>query len=342
MSPIKSPKRLNNLLAVPAAVAVLAFGLTACGDPGSSGTKDADSVTGKGCEPVAGDTLVALEDDQNLQASENILAAFNADAADPEALAAVDAVSAKLTTDELIELNKAVDVDRSTPAKAAAAFADETGFDKGLDKGSGSITVGHANYTESEIVANLYSIALKAAGYSAKLKDVGNRETYLPALEDNDFQVIPEYAASLAETLNPDPDADSATDPIADSDIDKTLDTLTPFAKKAGLKLGAPAEAASQNAYVVTSDFAKEHKVKTLSDFAEKCSGKASSLAGPPECPKRIYCELGLKETYEIQFGEFNSLDLGTATKKSVASGESTVGTVTTTDSALAEGVTVG
>lgn len=334
-----SPTKLTRIIGFPAAVAVLALGLTACGSPGSSGTKDADTVTGKGCEPIAGDTLVALEDDKNLQASENILAAFNAEAADPEALAAVNAVAANLTTEQLTELNKTVDVDRKTPAKAAKAFAEETKLAQGLDKASGDIVVGHANYTESQIVANLYGIALKAAGYSVDLKDVGNRETYLPALKDNDFQVIPEYAASLAETLNPDADADS--DPIADSDIDKTMETLTPFAKDAGLKLGEPAKAASQNAYVVTGAFAEEHDVTTLSDFAEKCSGKASTLAGPPECPTRPYCQLGLEETYGIQFGDFKTLDLGTATKKSVAGGESTVGTVTTTDSALADGVTV-
>ncbi|MGH8876272.1 MAG: glycine betaine ABC transporter substrate-binding protein [Stackebrandtia sp.] len=335
-----SPKKTKTIFALPA-VAGLAFGLMACGSPGSSGTEDAGKVSGKGCDPVAGDTLVALEDDKELQASENIVAAFNSDAADKEALAAVNAVAENLSTDDLIELNKSVDVDRESPAATAKAFAKEAKLTEGLSKGSGTLVVGHANYTESEIVANLYSIALDAAGFSTELKDVGNRETYLTSLKDNDFQLIPEYAASLTETLNPDPDADSAKDPIADSDIDKTLKTLKPFAKDAGLSLGDPAEASSQNAYVVTEAFAKKNKVKTLSDFAEKCSGKASSLAGPAECPDRVYCQLGLEQTYGIEFGKFNSLDIGTGSKQSVSTGESTVGTVVTTDSALAEGVKV-
>ena len=335
-----SPKRTKTLLALPA-VAGLAFGLVACGSPGSSGTEDSGKVSGKGCDPVAGETLVALEDDKNLQASENILAAFNTEAADSEAVAAVDAVADNLTTDDLIELNKSVDVDRESASATAKAYAKKTKLTDGLSKGSGTLVVGHANYTESEIVANLYSIALEGAGFSTELKDVGNRETYLTALKDGDFQVIPEYAASLTESLNPDPDADSAKDPIADSDIKATLKTLEPFAKKAGLSLGTPAEASSQNAYVVTEKFAKEHGVKTLSDFAKKCSGKASSLAGPPECPDRVYCQLGLDQKYGIEFGKFNALDIGTSSKQSVATGESTVGTVVTTDSALAEGVKV-
>ena len=333
-----SPKKVKILFAMPV-IAALAITLAACGKAGSSGTTPADEVKGKGCAPVAGDTLVALKDDKHLQASENIVAVFNAKAADKAAVAAVDAVAAKLTTKDLNNLAKAVDVDRKSPSEAATAFAKDKSLTSGLDKASGSLTVGHANFSESEIISNLYKITLEASGYTVKLKDVGNRETYLPSLKDNEFQVIPEYAASLTEALNPKASADS--DPIASSDVDKTMKTLAPLAKKAGLKPGKPAAAANSNAYVVTKKFAKEHKVSTLSDFAKKCSGKASVLAGPPECPKRLYCQVGLEQKYGIQFGKFNSLDIGTASKQSVATGESTVGTLTTTDSALADGVKV-
>lgn len=317
-------------------VGLLALGLAACGEAGSSGTTAPEDVTGEGCKPIAGDTLVALEDDQHLQASENIVAAFYTKTASPEAIAAVDAVAKKLTTEKLAELNKAVDIDRKTPAQAAEAFADSEKLTDGLDSGSGELVIGHANFSESEVLANLYQIALDAAGFDVELKDVGNREAYLPALESGDFDVMPEYAASLTETLNP--DAGAGSDPVASPEIDATMETLTPWAGDAGLTLGKPAEAVDSNAYVVTKAFADEHGLKTLSDFGKKCSGKDSILAGPPECPERIYCQVGLEETYGIQFGEFKSLDIGTNSKRSVVSGESTLGTVTTTDSALVEG----
>ena len=335
-----SPKRLTILAAIPLA-GVLAFGLTACGDPGSSGTTAPEDVTGEGCEPIAGDTLVALKDDKKLQASENLVPAFNADSASDEAVKAVDSVSAVLTTKDLTELNKNVDIDRMTPMDAAEKYAKSNDLATGVSEGSGTVVVGHANFSESQIVASVYKFALDAAGFETELKDVGNREAYLPALESGDFDVIPEYAASLAETLNPDAEADDAQDPVASPDIAETMDTLKGFAEDAGIVLGEPAQATTQNAYVVTQAFVDEHDVATLSEFAEKCSGKASVLAGPPECPERVYCQLGLQETYDIQFGNFKSLDIGTSTKRSVVSGESTVGTVTTTDSALAEGVKV-
>ena len=59
----------------------------ACGDPGSSGTASTTDATASGgsgaatCEPVAGDQLVVLDDDQGLQTVDNIVPAVNAAAA---------------------------------------------------------------------------------------------------------------------------------------------------------------------------------------------------------------------------------------------------------------------
>ncbi len=94
----------------------LAAALTAaCGESGSSGTGgDAEATggsSGEACAPVAGDQLVVLEDDMNLQNADNVVPAVNAAFAEanPAVLPALDAVSAELTTDQLIELNAAVD-----------------------------------------------------------------------------------------------------------------------------------------------------------------------------------------------------------------------------------------
>lgn len=334
MTPIR-----KKMFAAVAAGGLSALALTACGSPGSSGTTAPEDVTGDGCEPIAGEELVALEDDRNLQASENIVVAFNTEAVTDSAMEAVNAASAALTTDWLIELNKQVDVDRDTPAVAAQAFIDETGAADGLSGGSGELVVGHADFSESETLANIYAGVLDAAGFETSLQSVGNREAYLVALQDGQFDVMPEYAASLAEFLNPDAGPDS--DPVASSDITETMATVEPWLADAGLTLSQPAEAVDSNAYAVTTAFAEEHGITTLSEFAEKCSGKASILGGPAECPDRPYCQLGLEEVYGIQFGEFKSLDIGTLSKQALVTGEVTVGTVTSTDGSLAEGVTV-
>jgi osmoprotectant transport system substrate-binding protein len=51
-------------------------GLAACGEKGSSGTA-APQASGAGCAPVAGDTLVVLDDDKKLQTADNIIAVVN-------------------------------------------------------------------------------------------------------------------------------------------------------------------------------------------------------------------------------------------------------------------------
>ncbi|MGH8791448.1 MAG: glycine betaine ABC transporter substrate-binding protein [Stackebrandtia sp.] len=335
-----SPKKYAKLTVIPA-VGALALALAGCGDPGSSGTRDADDVEGPGCEPLAGETLVALEDDQNLQASENALAVFNADAASDEALEAVNAVAAELTTDDLVELNKAVVIDRETSKEAAEAFAEDRKLTDGLDGGSGEVTIGHADFAESETIAHLYRVVLSAAGFTAEVQAVGNREAYMVALQDGDFDVMPEYAATLTEFLNPEAGEGADEDPIASADIEATMETLRPFADEAGVTLGEPAEASSQNAYVVTDTFAAEHDVSTLSEFGEKCSGKATVLAGPSECEERIYCGKGLREVYGIDYGEFAMLGIGSDSQRAVADGTATLGTTTTTDGVLADDVTV-
>ena len=58
----------------------------ACGESGSSGTGGADaasgsSASGQACAPVAGDQLVRLDDDKNLQTVDNIIPAVSAQAA---------------------------------------------------------------------------------------------------------------------------------------------------------------------------------------------------------------------------------------------------------------------
>jgi osmoprotectant transport system substrate-binding protein len=68
---------------------------------------------------VAANDLVVLTDDKALQNADNVVAAVNTAAVTPALEEALDAVNAALTTDDLVQLNKAVDVDRADPATVA-------------------------------------------------------------------------------------------------------------------------------------------------------------------------------------------------------------------------------
>ncbi|HEV2086994.1 MAG TPA: glycine betaine ABC transporter substrate-binding protein [Cryptosporangiaceae bacterium] len=311
--------------------------LTGCGESGSS--RDTTTTTsGKGCAPVAGEELVVLADDKNLQTVDNIIPAINTKAAEPPLVAALDKASAALDTPTLIGLNRKADLERQTPANIAKEFVAEKKLTEGLAKGSGSVVVGAANFSENLILANIYALTLQGAGYTATVKTIGNRELYLPALTKGEIQVVPEYVGTLTEFLNKQQNGANAK-PLASSDLDKTVAALTELGKKAGLTFGKPSEAADQNAFAVTKKLADEKGLKTLSDFAAKCSGEASVLGGPPECTERPFCKPGLERTYNINFGKFLALDAGgPLTKTGIKSGKVTLGLVFSSDGSLATG----
>lgn len=335
---MNSRRRKRNLLVT--ATAVLTLGLAACGDPGSSGssaqpTTDTSAPSAEACEAIAGDDLVPLADDLKLQTVDNIVAAVNADAADPVLIAAVDAVANAIDTPKLIDLNRAVEVERNTSKQAAAAFIEETGLTapEQIENG-GSVIVGAANFYESATIAELYAAVLDDAGFDVEVRTIGNRELYLPALASGELTIVPEYAGTLTEFLNRDQNGSDAP-AAASSDLDETMDNLAELAEASGLAVGAASQAADQNSYAVTAEFAAEHDVSTLGELAEAC-GAGISLGGPPECPERDFCQPGLEEVYELTISDFRSLDAGgPLTKAALRNGEVALGMILSSDPEL-------
>jgi osmoprotectant transport system substrate-binding protein len=332
--------RARRSMALTAAGLLAAVGfLAGCGEKGSSGTQApaTGAAAGAGCAPVAGQELVVLDDDKKLQTVDNVIPAVNAKASKPELIAALDKVSAALDTPKLVGLNKAVDVDRKTPKVAAQDFATQANLTAGITKGGGGkVTVGAANFSENETLGELYKIALTAAGFDVTVQRIGNRELYEPALERGEVHVVPEYAGTLTEFLNKKVNGASAQ-PMASGDLEKTVAALKDLGSKKGLVFGTASAAADQNAFAVTKAFADKNGVKSLSDLASKCSGAATILGGPPECPQRPFCQPGLEKTYGLKFGPFTSLDsAGPQTKTALRTGKITVGLVLSSDGSLA------
>ncbi|WP_104524573.1 glycine betaine ABC transporter substrate-binding protein [Blastococcus atacamensis] len=319
-------------------LALVALTTAACGESGSSGTgggADTTQASGNACAPVPGDQLVVLEDDQGLQNADNLIPAVNAAAAEanPALVPALDAVSEALTLEALGNLNVAVDVERQSPEDAAAAWVEENVDTGGLEQGSGEIVVGGGNFSEPTILANIYADVLEAAGFSATVQPTGNRELYLPALQRGEIQVHPEYLATVTEFL----EGDEATQ-VASSDVDETVAALTPLAEEAGLVFGEPSDAANQNAFAVTREFADDLGVTTLSELADACGDGSLVLGGPGECPTRPFCQPGLEDTYGLDFAGFQEFDAGgPLTKAAIQQGEVSIGLVFTTDGSVAQ-----
>jgi len=321
-------------------VAIAALALSACGNPGSGGGEADPTSSGTSglatCDPIAGEKLVVLEDDKGLQNADNIIPAVNKAAAEanPAVIELLDTVSAALDTEKLIELNKAVDIDRRTSSEVAEEFVSTEGLaaEDGAVGAGAPLVIGAANFSESATLAEIYAAVLRTGGYTVEVRTIGNRETYLPPLADGTLTAVPEYAATLADFLNAQQNGADA-ESVASADVDATVAALTPLAEAAGLTVGAASAAQDQNAFAVTSEFAAEHDLTTLSDLAANCGGLV--LAGPAECPERPFCQLGLEDTYGIEFADFQSYDFGLI-GQAVRQGEAAIGLVLSSDGSLA------
>ena len=236
---------------------------------------------------MAGDQLVVLEDDKELQNADNIIPAVNAAAAEanPALLEALNTVSAVLTTEDLIEMNAAVDVERQSAVDVAAAYVDRARAWAPASAGAAARSSSARPTSPSRRSwPTSTPDVLTAAGFQATVQTVGNRELYLPALQRGEIQAFPEYLATVTDIINGRDGRGRRAGRHRRRRRD-TVEALTPLAEEAGLVFGEPAEAADQNAFAVTTEFADALGVTTLSELADACGDGSLTLGGPGECP---------------------------------------------------------
>ncbi|MDQ1605253.1 MAG: osmoprotectant transport system substrate-binding protein [Actinomycetota bacterium] len=218
----------------------------------------------------------------------------------------------------------------------AAACGGDSNKLKTDNNGSGGgagkhVVIGSAGFTEINLMAAMYQLLLEKAGYSTSIKVVANRELYEPALEKGQINVVPDYAATMAEFLNVKKNGPNAK-PVSSNDKDQTVAALNKLAEPLGLKALDPAQAVDQNAFAATTANAKKNGAN-LSDW----NGQKVVLAATPECPDRPFCQPGLKNTYGITVTKLLPLGFGTAqVKKALTDNKAQLGLVGTTDATLA------
>ena len=101
--------------------------------------------------------------------------------------------------------------------------------------GNKNLVVGGADFTEMRIMQQLYGQLLTKAGYTIQYKAVTNREVYEPALEKGQIDVVPEYAATMADFMNTKINGSTAPS-IASPDPQTTLNKLKPLLQQKGLR----------------------------------------------------------------------------------------------------------
>ncbi|MCZ0985240.1 ABC transporter substrate-binding protein [Streptomyces diastatochromogenes] len=195
------------------------------------------------------------------------------------------------------------------------------------------LTIGSAGFTESDLLAQMYAQLLNQAGYRTSLLTVANRELYEPALESGQIDVVPEYAATLADWLNAKTHGADAP-PVGSPDLEATMKALRELATPRGLTVLPPGRAVDQNAFAVTAAYARQHHLKTLSDLG--ASKLKVRLAAGDECVQRPYCEPGLKKVYGIDITGIDPKGVGTTqAKRAVQEGRDQMVLTTTTDATL-------
>jgi len=165
-----------------------------------------------------------------------------------------------------------------------------------------TITVGSGNFSENALVAEIYAQVLEGKGYSVERNlNVGAREVYTAALESGELDLVPEYLGSALSNQK-------TTAPTADAQ--ETLAALRSAWDGSGLAVLEPAPAEDKNGIVVRQDTADSLGLSKVSDLAAHTD---LVFGGPPECPEREFCMIGLESVYGLSFADFKPLDVGGA-----------------------------
>jgi len=200
-------------------------------------------------------------------------------------------------------------------------------LDTGTDAATaaGTIVIGSQAYYSNEIIAEIYAQALENAGFTVERQyQIGQRDAYLPQLEDGAVDLIPEYTGNLLQFYSPDTTATTSDDVYAE--LGSTLPD--------GLVVLDQSPATDQDSYNVTQEFADANNVTSIADLAGLPN---VVLGGNAELEERPYGVQGLKDTYNVDV-TFTAIgdSGGPLTVQALTEGAITVGNIYSADPNIA------
>ncbi len=195
---------------------------------------------------------------------------------------------------------------------------------------SGAVTIGSANFAESELLAEIYAQALEEADIAVERNfSIGARELYVAALEDGSIDLIPEYVGAFYLYFAGD---DVPEDLTGSEEVYEALQEELPD----GIVALEQSEAENKSTLTVRSETAEEYGLETIADL-EPHAGEFSMAAGPEQA-ERWQGLIGLEEVYGIEFGDFQGLDAGgPLTVGALLDGDADVANVFSTDPVIEE-----
>jgi glycine betaine/choline ABC-type transport system substrate-binding protein len=228
----------------------------------------------------------------------------------------------------------------STPAAtstaAKAGSGDISADEKAANKinpvqgaSSVSLAVGSKNFTEQYILGEIYTQALRAAGYKVKKDlDLGPELIAYKALRQGEVDAYPEYTGTSL----------TAFFKVKVADVPKNPDQAYEDAKAAYAKVGITALAPTpfENTYrmgITKKKAAALGNPTKISDLAGKTQDMV--VNGFPACRQRIDCLLGVQKAYGFKFKKFLP---GENKFQILDNGDADIAFVFTTDGPLSSG----
>lgn len=194
---------------------------------------------------------------------------------------------------------------------------------------SEKITIGSKNFAEQFILAEIYSQALEAAGYTIKTEpDIGSEVVAFEALEQGEIDAYPEYTGTALVNLLDVPFEDIPREPAEafqltkDKYAEQNIVALPPTPFENSYRLGVTKETAQ-----------KLGNPTKISDL--KARAGQLTITGYPECRQRTDCLIGLEREYGLEFKDFVTSE---TPYEVLDNGEAEVAFVFTTDGNLNSG----
>lgn len=180
-----------------------------------------------------------------------------------------------------------------------------TGTEATGGSSSGPLTVGSADFPESQTIAEIYAGALNGAGIEADTQlNIGSREIYFTAVVDGSVDIVPDYSGNLLLFADPEATAESAEDIMA-----ALPDALAANSPDANLGVLEASAAENKDAMVVTAATAEEYGLASIEDMAAVCDELV--IGAPSTFAERAYGLPGLEENYDCVPKSFEAINDG-------------------------------
>jgi osmoprotectant transport system substrate-binding protein len=190
------------------------------------------------------------------------------------------------------------------------------------------VTIGTKNFTEELILGQLYAQALRAKGFSIKVKsNLGASELVNRQLGADQIDGYPEYTGTILSAL--------AHDPRRPASAGQSYERAASYEHRRGAALLAMAPAADTDVLIAKPAYAARHQLRTLGDLPRL--GPALRLAAAPEFRTRFSGLVGLREVYGVGSIHFIPVKIGSQ-YGALEGGRADLAAAFTTDGKLSQG----